>query len=629
MKPSFRTPIVATFFSTALQKNRAWLVVWGMAGLIFSSCSSGKKKDTGEATVPPAYQTDTAAVMDLVRKANSYNQTDFDSMRYFATQAMNMAKAIPFPVGVAKARAIEANYQRRKGNYSDAIAIGLDVIRLYDSLHLYEEIVKVKNLVADFYKEMGGEKGTGEYQRKGLELSKEGQVIAERINYQAGIITSLNQQGIILRDMSQSLDNRGDLLDSAFLLYEKAIDIIKNTGQGEDQLGKLYNNISQVYNERYKDYLKALDYQMKAVAFNSSRNFRSSLTYNYNTIAEIYYNMGELDQANEYAHKMLVLSKQLKSPFRQVNAYSELTNINRRMKRYDSALYYFGQRVNLADSINNLEKSNQIADVQTKYETVKKEEEISYLGGLNKAKTQRVWIFAASSGLLLLLLSVVWLQKRRSQQQKQKISQQSEKLQWMMKELHHRVKNNLQIVSSLLNLQSYRLKDEESVSAIRESQLRVQAMSLMHQRLYQVDDVSMVNFKLYLTDLAETLMRAYGYAPDNFDLYINIDKEMLDVDTVMPMGLLVNEIITNSFKYAYNNVTRPSLTITMHSSDKQLKLEISDNGPGMVDADISKEGFGKKLIQALTKQLKATCTISAKQGTVYTLTIPYQEEKAA
>jgi prolyl oligopeptidase len=95
----------------------------------------------------------------------------------------------------------------------------------------------------------------------------------------------------------------------------------------------------------------------------------------------------------------------------------------------------------------------------------------------------------------------------------------------MMKELHHRVKNNLQIVSSLLSLQTYRLKDEESVSAIRESQLRVQAMSLIHQRLYQVDDVSLVNFKLYLDDLVETLMRSYGYGADDFDLLIKVDKE--------------------------------------------------------------------------------------------------------
>ncbi|MBL0154259.1 MAG: sensor histidine kinase [Chitinophagaceae bacterium] len=296
---------------------------------------------------------------------------------------------------------------------------------------------------------------------------------------------------------------------------------------------------------------------------------------------------------------------------------------------YDSALYFFQIKVQLSDSINNITKSSQIANVQVKYETGKKEEEIIHLNGLAKARSQRMIVLTVASGVLLLLLAVVWMQKRKSQQQKQKISEQSDKLQWMMKELHHRVKNNLQIVSSLLNLQSYRLKDEESQSAIRESQLRVQAMSLMHQRLYQVDDVSLVNFKLYLTDLAETLMKAYGYNSDSFDLQIHIEKEMMDVDTVMPLGLLVNEIITNSFKYAYKQVDRPSLHINLTDQGKQLNLEIRDNGPGMPDQQTSKPGFGQKLIKALSGQLKASYSVRNEQGAVYQFTIPVQTEKAA
>ena len=549
-------------------------------------------------------------------------------MRFYAQLALQKAVEIKYTIGIAKAKGIEANYQRRKGNYEGAIAIGLELVKIYDSLHLWRELVGIKTSLADFYKEMGGEKGTVAYQQKGLELAREAQQIAEREKYLPGVINSINMQGIILRDISETV-NRNDLMDSAFALYKKGIVIIKETGEGEDQLAKLYNNISQVYNQYYKDYKKALDYQMQAVALNTKNNDQMGLTYNYNTIADVYMNMGDEQNSNAYAHRMLSLSKELRSPFRIVNAYSELFELNKKMGRSDSALFYYELRVNLSDSINNLEKSSQIADMQTKYETVKKEVRINDLDNLNNAKTQRLWLLAGAASLLLLLLAIVWIQKRHSQQQQQKISEQSEKLQWMMKELHHRVKNNLQIVSSLLNLQSYRMKDEESVSAIRESQLRVQAMSLMHQRLYQVDDVSMINFKLYLTDLIEILMKTYGYDPDNFDLKISIEKEMLEVDTVMPMGLLVNEIITNSFKYAYGNVSRPSLTVKMLATDKQLQLELSDNGPGITDTATASDGFGSKLILALTKQLKATCSVKTENGTSYTLLIPYNKEKAA
>jgi len=592
--------------------------------LFIQSC----KRNDNNRILPATYKGDTITVTELITKANSYLQTDFDSMRFYANEAYKQATTINYVAGMARAKAIEANYQRRKGNYPEAIATGLEVIKVFDSLRSWTDLVRMKNMVADFYKEMGGEKNIPEYQRKGLDLSLEAQALAEKENYNAGIVTCLNQQGIILRDMSKTT-GRKDLMDSAFDLYSKGIKIIKESGEGEDMLGKLYNNISQIYNEHYKDYHKALEYQMEAVDYNSTRNNQTSLTHNYNTISEIYINLGDLEQANNYALKMLEICRQIKAPFRMVNAFGVLTAVNKKMGRFDSALYYTQQRYKLSDSLNNLERSNQIAEMQTRYETGLKDAEITDLQAVNEIKTQRFWLLAGGSLVLLLLLAMVWMQKKKSQKQQKLIAEQSERLQWMMKELHHRVKNNLQIVSSLLNLQSYRLNDEESVSAIRESQLRVQAMSLMHQRLYQVDDVSMVNFKLYSTDLAETLMKAYGYQSDEFDLMIRVDKEMLEVDTVMPMGLLVNEIITNSFKYAYKDVTRPALHISLSGKEKGLELEIKDNGPGISESKDTQHGFGQKLIAALSKQLSATYTVSNLQGTCYTFNIPYQREKAA
>lgn len=617
----------STHLFTAFQRNRCLCFLFFWTALLLVACNDDKGA-TVKYTSTRSYKEDTAAVSALLLKANSFVQSNFDSMRFYGNEAFVLSKKIQFPTGIARAMAVEANYQRRKGNYPLAISTGLEVIRMYDSLKDWKRMVGIKTLVADFYKEMGGEKGTAEYQRLGLSLAREGQVIAERENDIPGIINSLNEQGIILRDISQTT-GKEDLMDSAFLLYQKGIELIGRTGQGDDQLGKLYNNTSQIYNEYFKNYDQALAYQMKAVAFNKERNNQFSLTHNYNTIAEIYLNMGKYEPAGSYAWRMIELGKKLNAPFRLVNGYKILSEIYSKMGRYDSALHFFVIKSNLSDSLNNLQRSGQIAEMQTRFETAEKEEKIGFLDNLNKTKSQRLWLMGGAAVVLLLLLSVVWIQKRKSQQQQRQIQVQSEKLQWMMKELHHRVKNNLQIVSSLLNLQRYRMKDEESAAAIRESQLRVQAMSLMHQRLYQVDDVSMVNFRLYLTDLAETLMQAYGYSTDKFDLHIHISKEMLDVDTVMPLGLLVNEIITNAFKYAYENTAHPSLTITLDGDDDQLKLEIADNGPGMKVAETTTGGFGKKLIQALTSQLKATCTVNSDKGTRYTIVIPYQSNKAA
>lgn len=611
-----------------MKRVASFIVTGGLVLLLFSSCKNSGNKEKEPASTPVVAK-DTAEVSAILKKANSFVQSDFDSLRYYANIALDMARQLNFAEGIGRARGMEANYQRRKGNYDEAIRIGLEVTKLYDSMKLWARVVKMKTFLADVYKEMGGEKGTPEYLRKGLDLAKEGLAIAEREKNYVGQVITLNEQAIILRDMSQRTD-RSDLMDSSFILLQRAIGIVTDTKQAEEELPALYNNTALVYNEHYKNYPKALEYQFKAVDINTKKNNRLGLTFNYNTISETYTNMGNYAEANKYAHSMLALGKELGTPFRQVNAYSQLTELNKKMRRYDSALYYRELGTSLSDSLNNVEKSSQIAEAQTKYETKEKEEQIVTLNTANKLKNQRLIFAGGIAALLVVVVGLFFFQNRRLQKQKKQISEQTDRLQWMMKELHHRVKNNLQIVSSLLSLQTYRLKDEESVSAIKESQLRVQAMSLIHQRLYQVEDVSMVNFKLYLDDLVETLMRSYGYSADNFDLQVNADKEFLDVDTVMPMGLLVNEIITNSFKYAYKDVKRPLLKINLSSGDQQLNLEILDNGPGMQAVQTNTAGFGKKLIDALSGQLKAKYSVDSSNGTVYHFTIPYnKKEKVA
>jgi two-component sensor histidine kinase len=595
-----------------------------LAILCSTACSRNESNSSGYVT--SSIEPDTALVSQLLSKASSF-KIELDSLNHYASLAVKVSREVDYSPGLIKSLAVLTDAQRRKGDYAAAVSSCLEYTELADSLGMTVSGIEGRVDLADIYKQMGGEKGTLDYLEKGLALSREAEMMAIKAGDSLNLIESLNEQGIIQRDFTKHTDQK-TRYDSALLLYERAIVIAQRIPEGGVQLPKLYNNISQVYNEYYANYSKALEYLFKAVELNTARNSLHSLSYNYGNISEVYLRTGDYPNAKLYAHKMLDASERLKAPHRLINAYSQLTKVSKRLKQYDSALYYRERNMFLGDSLSNVEKTGQIAEMQTRYETEIKEAQITELSHSNKIKNQRMALIGAAACILALVLALLWVQKRKLQKQKEQIVEQSEKLKWLMKELHHRVKNNLQIVSSLLNLQTYRLKDDESVAALRESQLRVQAMSLIHQRLYQVEEVTMVNFKLYISDLTETLMKAYGYNTDSFDLNVNIEKELLDVDTVMPLGLLVNEVITNSFKYAYKDVVRPALAISLEEKSNQIQLSVTDNGPGMNVAEKS-NGFGKQLITALTKQLKAKCEIDVSKGTSYLFIIPYIKEKAA
>ena len=193
----------------------------------------------------------------------------------------------------------------------------------------------------------------------------------------------------------------------------------------------------------------------------------------------------------------------------------------------------------------------------------------------------------------------------------------------LMKELHHRVKNNLQIVSSLLSLQSFRITDKIAADAVREGQHRIEAMSLIHQRLYTHDNITEVNIKEYVTDLSESLMQAYGYHRDNFVLNLNIQNEMMDVDKAIPLSLIINELVTNAFKYAYASIAKPVLTITLIKGQNNMQLFIADNGKGLdIDAWQNNAGYGKELVQTFVKQLDGAITVTINGGTTFTIVFP-------
>jgi two-component system, sensor histidine kinase PdtaS len=196
---------------------------------------------------------------------------------------------------------------------------------------------------------------------------------------------------------------------------------------------------------------------------------------------------------------------------------------------------------------------------------------------------------------------------------------------WLVKEIHHRVKNNMQIVMSLLNTQSAYLEND-ALTAIRDSQHRMQAMSLIHQKLYQSENTASINMSAYIRDLINYLQESYNV---NKQVHFDMDIESIDLDVVqaVPVGLILNEAITNSIKYAFPKKNEGVIGIVMKQiANDRLLLSITDNGIGF-NPNFSFNGnnsFGMTLIHGLVKQLAGDITITSQPGLQMEITFPYE-----
>jgi len=196
----------------------------------------------------------------------------------------------------------------------------------------------------------------------------------------------------------------------------------------------------------------------------------------------------------------------------------------------------------------------------------------------------------------------------------------------LLKEIHHRVKNNLQVISSLLYLQSLKIKDENMQEMFRESQNRIASMALIHEKLYQSTDLAHLSFSGYARDLASSLFQSYGVEHARVALAVEDNGLVLDIENAVPCGLIINEIISNSLKYAFvdNRQGKIQIILSLESAER-FNLTLSDDGAGL-PADFetrSAASLGSKLIERLVQQIQGTLErVSSEQGTRYVISFP-------
>ena len=194
----------------------------------------------------------------------------------------------------------------------------------------------------------------------------------------------------------------------------------------------------------------------------------------------------------------------------------------------------------------------------------------------------------------------------------------------LLREIHHRVKNNLQIISSLLNLQIRKIDDPKTIEVLKDCQSRVLSMALVHEHLYKGKDFSRIDLKNYIHSLGMQLSQSYGTANEIVRFDLNTPDIYVDINTAIPLGLIINELITNSLKYAFKGRKEGKLSITATEDPQSLTLIVADNGVGMPDSITleNQTSLGLRLVKTLTGQLHGTVTIDRTRGTKFVFLIP-------
>lgn len=391
---------------------------------------------------------------------------------------------------------------------------------------------------------------------------------------------------------------------------------LHSTGENYYILGELYFN-KKSYDTAYYYYNLSFD-------IHTHNREIEPLNWTKLGIAKTLFRKNKIDKALRYLLKLYHNESQNLEIQEQSSFY--ISRIYKLKGEFKKSLFYLETNKKLKEELINEDKIKEIAQLEIEFEYNAKQQELELKRNSEKAILEaqivqkELTIYLAVSGFVLALIILLFI--FRSLNLRKKANQQQEVL---LKEIHHRVKNNLQVISSMLNLQSRSIKDDKIKTALNESQGRVKSMALIHQMLYQQDNFSQIDIRTYISQLGKFISSSQRDLHNAVKLKTNIENLWLDIDTAVPLGLIVNELLTNCYKYAFPKKQSGEINISLNRIESNdIVLLVSDNGIGLPKDILEHKRnttLGLNMVKILTKQLKGKLTIENKDGTCITCRI--------
>lgn len=473
----------------------------------------------------------------------------------------------------------------KQGEPEQALEYYLKSLKVKQQLEDYKSMATSLNNIAAVYKELGNLEKAIEYYTQSL-------LIREEIKDEKGIAVTLNNIGTLYKD-------RGSL-DTALNYYSKALDIREKIG---DDRG-LTNTLSNIGRVAFlkENYLQAEKYGIKALDVANNLGYLERIKDASYLLSEVYEQQENWEKAFEMKSLYILIKDSVK------NKKTELELIRQKSK-YD------------------LEKVIKEKEILTKENDIKT---------LLNAKNKTLAIaFILAFILALAIIFFIYRENKKkdlinnllSKQKEDALKQNDDKI-VLLKEIHHRVKNSLQVVSSLIRLQSSEVDDVKVVKMFEETQNRVLSIAKLHEQLYSSENLKEIDIKQHFLPLINDLVEEYKVAT-TIDLDLNIAEVKMGAETLVPLGLIINEMISNSLKYAFKDRDTGVIKIHINYIEKKTyEMIIGDNGIGM-SKDFNFENsnsLGTQLIQIFTEQLNGSIERLKEEGTVFRIIFEKQEK---
>lgn len=539
---------------------------------------------------------------------------DFPKAKYYLTESIRLYSILKKPSKKSEAMRALAVYHQSMDEDSIAISLFTRSQEIAEATNDTNGILRPYAGITFMYTKIGLYDKAVDYGLKGIEKAKQ---------YKDSISLAF-----ISNNTGNAFLKKGNY-DTAIWYYKMALSINKD----DENIIRNCSNIGNAYL-----FLNKIDsatkYLNRVEAMLPLTEVPRVLIFAYSYLAKLRNVNGQYKEAAGFASKAVALSKKYHLESISDVALEALVISYKEMRMPDSALAALEDYWAVKQKFLETNRNRVVAAIEQQFQQYKKDNEIVLLKKdkvLNKTQRNGAFIVAALLAVAAFLFYNRFRLKKKTSDalavKNEEIEKQKEQIQaslgekeTLLREIHHRVKNNLQIISSLLNIQSSHIQDENVLSSIQEGQSRVQAMSLIHQNLYQSEHLNNVDIQNYLQQLVAYLSDMFAGQSKNIQVNVEAPGINFDIDTAIPLGLIINELVSNAYKYAFEKHGSGRISISIKpKSGADFELEIRDDGKG-ISEDINPDksnSLGLKLVKILSRQLRGTFSFKSDKGAVF------------